>query len=152
MNSKSISPQDLQTLYNWAESKPFVKRLWVFGSRTRGDHKPDSDLDVAIEINAIRPSDSSPYVSFRFRHKGWVAEIEPDLCHRLHLCHYNAEVTESFNFDFNDASGVSTRMDQVSIAQEVNKDGILVYDYASDKSRKESLRDTTNLLKSLRWA
>ncbi|KIZ40444.1 MULTISPECIES: nucleotidyltransferase domain-containing protein [Rhodopseudomonas] len=28
-----------------------VGRLFVFGSRARGDHRPDSDLDVLVELS-----------------------------------------------------------------------------------------------------
>lgn len=27
-----------------------VKKLWLFGSRARGDHRDDSDLDVLIDV------------------------------------------------------------------------------------------------------
>lgn len=33
-----------------AGRQPLVGRMWLFGSRGRGDHRPDSDLDVAIEL------------------------------------------------------------------------------------------------------
>lgn len=33
----------------WAAELP-IRRAFVFGSRVRGDHRPDSDLDVAIEL------------------------------------------------------------------------------------------------------
>ncbi|BBF94417.1 nucleotidyltransferase domain-containing protein [Blastochloris tepida] len=32
----------------WARSVPQIKEVWVFGSRARGNHRPDSDLDVAV--------------------------------------------------------------------------------------------------------
>ena len=38
-------------LREWAIKNPLIGRLWVFGSRCRGDHKYDSDLDIAIELD-----------------------------------------------------------------------------------------------------
>lgn len=34
----------------WAESKPQIAALHIFGSRARGDHAPNSDLDIALEF------------------------------------------------------------------------------------------------------
>ena len=34
---------------DWADGCPGVGRVFLFGSRVRGDHRPDSDLDIAIE-------------------------------------------------------------------------------------------------------
>ena len=28
-----------------------VKSLWIFGSRARGDYRPDSDLDILVEFD-----------------------------------------------------------------------------------------------------
>jgi predicted nucleotidyltransferase len=33
---------------HWAQSKREISEVWVFGSRVRGDHRSDSDLDVAV--------------------------------------------------------------------------------------------------------
>jgi predicted nucleotidyltransferase len=38
-------------LAEWAASKPAVLSLSVFGSRARGDARPDSDLDLAFELD-----------------------------------------------------------------------------------------------------
>jgi predicted nucleotidyltransferase len=27
-----------------------VQKLWLFGSRARGDHRPDSDIDVLLDV------------------------------------------------------------------------------------------------------
>lgn len=40
----------IPALHRWAQSHPQVGRIWLYGSRVRGTHRPDSDLDVAIEV------------------------------------------------------------------------------------------------------
>jgi len=40
---------DAALLTRWAMVTPEVARIWFFGSRVRGTHEPDSDLDVAVE-------------------------------------------------------------------------------------------------------
>lgn len=37
---------------DWALKKPEIERIWFFGSRVKGSHKPTSDLDIAIELTA----------------------------------------------------------------------------------------------------
>jgi predicted nucleotidyltransferase len=32
----------------WAKDKREISELWLFGSRVRGDHRKDSDLDIAV--------------------------------------------------------------------------------------------------------
>jgi predicted nucleotidyltransferase len=38
------------TVATWASSEPLVRKAYFFGSRVRGSHKPESDLDVAVEL------------------------------------------------------------------------------------------------------
>jgi len=37
-------------LLRWAANTPTVQRMWLFGSRARGTHRIDSDIDIAVEI------------------------------------------------------------------------------------------------------
>ena len=32
---------------------PSLQRVWLFGSRARGDHRPRSDIDLAFERDAL---------------------------------------------------------------------------------------------------
>jgi predicted nucleotidyltransferase len=47
-------PQGLRDLLRQAEQTLALRRVWLFGSRARGDARPGSDLDLAFE------HDSSP--------------------------------------------------------------------------------------------
>jgi predicted nucleotidyltransferase len=50
----------------WAASQPIVTCAHIYGSRVRGSHREDSDLDVAIEIAPL-PGDSSALAT-------WISE------------------------------------------------------------------------------
>ena len=39
-----------EKLRTWAKSKPMIRALYIFGSRARGDNRPDSDLDLAFDL------------------------------------------------------------------------------------------------------
>lgn len=41
----------LARLVAWARLQPTIRELLVFGSRARGDARPDSDLDLAVRLD-----------------------------------------------------------------------------------------------------
>jgi len=45
-----ISSDDHERILNWAERHLEIKKVWLYGSRARGDNKLDSDIDLAIEM------------------------------------------------------------------------------------------------------
>jgi predicted nucleotidyltransferase len=53
--SAVMPDQELQqlaeTLARWADEAPGVPAVYLFGSRVRGDHRPDSDIDVRLFLN-----------------------------------------------------------------------------------------------------
>ena len=51
--------QIAEILAVWAVQKPLIKRVFVFGSRVRGDHDEQSDLDVAVELDQTEYRDES---------------------------------------------------------------------------------------------
>ncbi len=73
-----------RVLREWALSKSFIIRLWVFGSRPRGDHREDSDLDVTVQIGRIGQF-YGPAEVFHCHRDEWEAELQPLLPHKLHL-------------------------------------------------------------------
>jgi predicted nucleotidyltransferase len=57
----------------WARAKPSIAEAWFFGSRVRGDHKTDSDLDVALVM--VGDSRDRRYTAWHFSADGWAAEL-----------------------------------------------------------------------------
>jgi len=41
-----------ETLAEWADAAPEVPAVYLFGSRVRGDHRADSDVDVRLHLGA----------------------------------------------------------------------------------------------------
>ena len=41
-----------QILAEWVAEVPGIPSVFLFGSRVRGDHRPDSDVDLAVFIEA----------------------------------------------------------------------------------------------------
>ncbi|WP_088164950.1 nucleotidyltransferase domain-containing protein [Delftia sp. K82] len=51
-----LYPQEFNSLISeWASADLTIKRAWIFGSYSRGEARPDSDLDVAVEIDPAAP-------------------------------------------------------------------------------------------------
>jgi predicted nucleotidyltransferase len=85
-----ISSQIECTLRNWASTRSCIAKLWVFGSRVRGDHRPGSDLDVAINVVPI--GELHPCEVFLMRCDKWMAELTAATGHFVHLTAWGLEV------------------------------------------------------------
>jgi predicted nucleotidyltransferase len=63
-----------ERLVAWAQQQPSLRCLWIYGSRAKGTHGPDSDLDVACQIDRL--SDRAAADDFRERvFPMWRAEL-----------------------------------------------------------------------------
>ncbi|WP_369690099.1 nucleotidyltransferase domain-containing protein [Pseudomonas luteola] len=47
----------------WSSTQPLTRKAYLFGSRVRGTHRPDSDLDVAVKVFTL-PADSCPLATW----------------------------------------------------------------------------------------
>jgi uncharacterized protein len=89
-----------QSLSSWAAGKPLVARLWIFGSRARGDHRTDSDLDIAIELDLTAANgvdESGGLATWMFDTEGWEEELASLLPFTIDLEHYLGEATPTIH-------------------------------------------------------
>jgi hypothetical protein len=104
----NISEEDRQEIVAWARRHPEIKAVYLYGSRARGDHRPDSDIDLAVVMNT-QPGDTNAYTTWIF----WKSECDkaPD----LHLsCPIQLEWYEK---------GADLKV----VGPAVERDGILLY-------------------------
>jgi uncharacterized protein len=101
---------------SWAESVPRVRRVWVFGSRAEGKPRPDSDIDIAVELEPVVDSEEALPYWIAYSEK-WQSQLQRELAYPVDL-------------DWFDPDGSTPR-----IQAALDKGAILVYERA--------LEDTT---------
>ena len=62
----------------WHVYGDLLESIWLYGSRARGDHRPDSDLDLLL-VTASRESDPHDHLRRRLREKLTMEHLEPGM-------------------------------------------------------------------------
>lgn len=63
------------SIARWAAEHLEVRRVWLFGSRAKGSHRPDSDVDIAIELEPV--ADSEETITQWIAHcDSWEAQLQ----------------------------------------------------------------------------
>jgi predicted nucleotidyltransferase len=88
--------QVASVVFAWARGKPLVKRAYLFGSRVRGDHRAESDIDIALELDTAvfrGVDDSDGLATWIFETNGWKAELEKLIPLKVQLERYHPDQT-----------------------------------------------------------
>lgn len=115
--------QASEILQKWSNEGNIVNRMWLYGSRVPGARRSpskESDLDVAIEV--LRRGSEDSYTRFFFDHKEWEESLNGQFPYKIHLTHYNSEVSPE------------TPVEGGNVKKEVDRYGHLIY----DRSRKNT--------------
>ena len=80
----ALTDMQRRALISWASLNPRVLRVIIFGSRVKGTHSQDSDLDIAVEIESGEDSDATLATWMRFSAE-WRTELSSMLPFRIDL-------------------------------------------------------------------
>ena len=78
----------------WAAATRNVRRVWLYGSRVRGTPRPDSDLDVCVEIDPLMTEQEK--AESQRQQKAWRSELSMLCGLNVHLEPYATEQQKGF--------------------------------------------------------
>jgi len=78
----------LERLVDLARARFMAREVWLFGSRARGDNRPDSDWDILIVVDDDTPDEALDPVRLWYvgRDAGLVADVIADRVSDLRAC------------------------------------------------------------------
>jgi len=82
-----------EVLNKWAADKAPITKVYIFGSRVKGDFRPDSDLDVALELYPIPGGEDAATLFWMTEEPKWKSELQPRLPYILHLHYFEGDNT-----------------------------------------------------------
>ena len=102
-------------LREWAKSQALVLRLWLVGSRARGDHRPYSDVDIVLDLDGSS-SNAGP-ISVLVDNKCWQHQLEEKLQLPVHIIAYELCL---LYLD-------PPKQEEWSVREMVERDGVLLF-------------------------
>ncbi len=70
-----LTARQLQDLRAWATKHPEIIEIWVIGSRARGSARPDSDLDLTMQLDPSKGYNSNEDAVLIHNRAKWSAEL-----------------------------------------------------------------------------
>lgn len=84
-------------LHEWARDKPFIRKLYICGSRARDDYREDSDIDIVLEIDQL-PCDTDIETTWISEASKLRAELKPLLKWDFDLIRYDPNNPENTKY------------------------------------------------------
>jgi len=79
-------------LIDWVKNKPFIRKVYIYGSRAREDFREDSDLDIALEFDPV-DGDENCLTTWCGEAEIWHEELQPHFPFKLQLEYYEGDQT-----------------------------------------------------------
>ena len=89
LEHSGLHPADLHAISEWASGIEQIKEVWLYGSRARGAHRADSDIDLAIVTTGS--SEQERYSAYLLYRHCWP---EPAVAHPVDLNWYDPEAAD----------------------------------------------------------
>lgn len=74
MTTLALNDSQRSNLAEWAGAQSDIIRMWVIGGRATGCARPDSDLDLTVELE-LGPGDSNELVVLIASRNEWAAQL-----------------------------------------------------------------------------
>jgi predicted nucleotidyltransferase len=74
MSPDPLMPSYVELIKYWAKNEQLIKRVFIFGSRTRGNYSGSSDIDIAIELSFSEPNTN--LANFLFEQDRWGSDLK----------------------------------------------------------------------------
>ncbi|MGZ5091329.1 MAG: hypothetical protein ACXWIP_09050 [Burkholderiales bacterium] len=72
------------TLTQWAEDTPRIRRLWIIGGPTTDSPEPDGDIDIAVEIEPVGDSEET-LTLWMVNSETWHAQLQQQISLQVDL-------------------------------------------------------------------
>jgi len=69
-----ITEADRAAIVEWAAQRSEIAEVWLYGSRARGDHREDSDIDLAIVMKGGNPD--ARFLRWPDKPEVWAAALQ----------------------------------------------------------------------------
>lgn len=86
----NIIEKDRKKILEWAAHHQEIKAVYLYGSRARGNNRPDSDIDIGIVVNRYR-GDSNTLATWTCEECRLKNDLRSELSSPLDLQWYDKE-------------------------------------------------------------
>jgi uncharacterized protein len=79
-----IEERVVDSIVRWAAEIPELRRVWVSQSRAKGGHRPNSDVDIAVELEPVGDSEET-LTRWLFHAERWESQLRRRIAAKIDL-------------------------------------------------------------------